>query len=141
VPVIGATGSMLFETANEWITASNQISYAGTNTWTLPGTADLLALFNHLGLVHGDSRLTVYGGAGPFQNLQPFFYWACVRDQTGDSRSPCNGAEADPDSGNPLEFSVNLESGFQGTDLENKAFYVAVYYPQPRAYLPLVSNE
>jgi len=142
VPVIEASGSMLFETANEWITASNQISYAGTNNWSLPAITDVLTLFNHLGLVHGDTRLTVQGGAGPFQNLQPFFYWACVRDQTGDSRSPCNNNDAAPNLGGvPFAFSYNLENGFQATDLENKAFYVAVYYPQSRAYLPLIFNE
>jgi len=26
---------------------------------------------------------------GPFQNIQPFFYWACERDQSGNSQSPC----------------------------------------------------
>jgi hypothetical protein len=45
---------------------------------------------------------------------------------------PCNtdvaGTALD---GNPLQWSFDFDSGFQGTDLESKLFYVMVYYPAP----------
>ena len=125
---------MLFATANSWLTATNNISYAGTNNWTFPAPIDLHTLFNDLNLQLGDSRLTVQGGVGPFQNLQPFFYWACERDQTGTSQSPCNGSSP----GTNMAWSFNLDNGFQATDDDTKAFYVEVYYPASKVFLPFV---
>ncbi len=139
VPLINTSGAMLFATANSWLGAMKTISYAGTISWTLPAPGDLQTLFNHLNLQPGDSRLTVQGSVGPFQNLQPFFYWACERDQNGNSQSPCNGSiPGTSPNGTPMEWSFNLDTGFQATDLDTKEFYVAVYYPVFNVMLPLI---
>jgi hypothetical protein len=139
VPLINTSGAMLFATAGSWLGDMNTIGYAGTTTWTLPAPLDLQTLFNHLNLQPGDSRLTTQGSVGPFQGLQPFFYWACERDQNGTSRSPCNGSNpGTSQNGTPMEWSFNLDAGFQATDLDTKAFYVAVYYPVAKVYLPMV---
>ena len=73
---------------------------------------------------------------GPFQHLQPFFYWACVPtdpsgNKNGNARSPCDfGAHAGENSGGAdMEWSFNFDTGFQATDLGTKQFFVMVYYP------------
>lgn len=134
VPLINTSGAMLFATANSWLTATNNISYAGTSNWTLPAPTDLHTLFSHLNLQPGDIRLTAQGSVGPFQNLQPFFYWACERDQNGDSRSPCNGNSP----GMNMGWSFNLDNGFQATDDDTKEFYVEVYFPASAVFLPTI---
>ena len=133
VPLINTSGAMLFATANSWLDAMKNRSYAGSSDWVLPAPEDLHTLFTHLNLQPGDSRLTVQGSVGPFQNLQPFFYWACERDQNGDSRSPCNANT--PGAG--MGWSLNLDTGFQGTDLDTKEFYVEVYFPAHTVMLPI----
>ena len=124
VPFINPSGAMLFATANLWLKATNNFGYAGTNNWTLPAPEDLQTLFNDLNLQPGDTRLMEQASVGPFQNLQPFFYWACERDQTGTSRSPCNGSSPATN----MAWSFNLDNGFQATDQDTKEFYVEVYY-------------
>jgi hypothetical protein len=132
VPLIDASGAMLFGTVSPWLAAVNGAGYAGSNGWSLPTVKQLKALAADLQLATGDDRLTSSASVGPFRNLQPFFYWACERAQGGSSQSLCNGADAaGQDGGTPLEFSFNFDSGFQGTDLEGKQFYVMVYYPAP----------
>ncbi len=134
VPLINTSGAMLFATASSWLNAMKNRSYAGSSDWVLPAPADLHTLFNHLNLQPGDSRLTVQGSVGPLQNLQPFFYWACERDQNGDSRSPCNVNSP----GTGMAWSFNLDTGFQGTDLDTKEFYVEVYFPASTVMLPII---
>jgi hypothetical protein len=95
----------------------------------LPHATDLQKLFQDLNLEPGDPRLLARGNVGPFRHLQPFFYWACERDQTGSSKSPCNfGLHPGTPS---FEYSFNFDNGFEGTDLESKEFYVMVYFPVP----------
>ena len=81
VPRIDKDGAMLFETANNtdngWIAAMNKNKYAGANNWALPHYDDLKTLASDLQLQAHDSRLVYNGSVGPFQHLQPFFYWAC----------------------------------------------------------------
>ncbi len=80
--------------------------------------------------MQGDPRMLSTAAVGPFQSLQPFFYWSCERDQTGTSTSPCNGMDAGTNpGGTTMDFSFDFESGFQGTDEYTKQFYVMVYYP------------
>jgi hypothetical protein len=131
VPLIDADGAMLFATIEPggWLTAMNQSQYAGTNNWTIPSLADLQTLYQDLNLQPGDTRLEVRGHVGLlFQNLQPFFYWACERDQNGNGQSPCD-PDLSPAAG--FEFSFDFDNGFEGTDLDPKQFYVMVYYPAP----------
>ncbi len=136
VPFINSSGAMLFGNGTEpaWIDDMNKgAGFAGSNQWTLPTLDDLGSLFQDLQLQPGDTRFLSKAGVGPFKHLQPFFYWACERDQTGDSQSPCNGMDAPtpPDNKTPMEWSFNFDTGFQGTDLATKQFYVMVYYPAP----------
>jgi len=136
VPVINNNGAMLFATARAWLKGMNSCSYAGAGDWEMPKLSDLQTLYSHLRLEAGDARMTEQGSVGPFTNLQPFFYWACMRDQDGSSQSPCNGKPAGngPKKGADMEWAFNLSSGFQGTDQSNKRFYVMVYYPASPAH-------
>ena len=116
---------MLFDTATQWMQAMNN-----SRTWApppgrLPATAKVLQdLFTDLDLESGDSRLMSTGTAGPFQNLQPFYYWGCQRDQSGSSQSPCTGyAPGD------LQWTFNFDAGFQPTSSLIQHFFVMVYYP------------
>ena len=133
VPLINSSGAMLYDTAfAKWIYAMGQQGYAGSSKWSIPHVSDLLKLFQALGIQAGDTRFAAKGTTGPIQNLQPFFYWACERDQSGNSQSPCNGHEAGKTSGGAImQWSFNLDTGFQGTSMESKPFHVMVYFPAP----------
>ena len=133
---------MLFDTATQWIEAlNNDPSYSlSPLTWNLPATYDLLEqLFKDLNLTNGAAQIVLTGihpfrsfrpparRMGAFQSLQPFFYWACVRDQSGNSQSPCNGSTA-PEN---LQFTFNFDYGFQTTSALDQRYFVMVYYPAP----------
>ena len=128
---------MLYATASDpgsgWLDALNDANYAGTNRWIIPHLDDLQTLFQDLNLQpNDDSRLVAKGHVGPFWNIQPFFYWACVRDQKGNSQLPCNGDLAYSPPGTSFAYSFNFDNGFEGTSLIGKQFYVMVYFPAPR---------
>ncbi len=133
VPLINNNGAMLFATSATWLNAMNNSSYAGASDWEMPALSDLQTVYSDLRLQAGDTRMTMQGSVGSFTNLQPFFYWACMRDEDGSSQSPCNGSAAGNRPGNRavMEWAFNFDSGFQGTDQSNKRFYVVVYYPAP----------
>ncbi len=146
VPLIDNGGAMLFETttANDpktgWIAALNHDNYGGAGNWAIPSYDDLRTLFKDLKLQPHDTRLLHQGNVGPFQHLQPFFYWACQRDQTGTSVSPCNPDLNPPPTGDhPMAWSFNFDNGFQGTSDTIKPFFVMVYYtPQaPKCSTPI----
>ena len=130
VPLVDSDGAMLYtmaDSAGGWLAAMNASNYAGSNQWALPHDSDLEKLFQDLGLQPGDRRMLWEGRNGPFRNLQPFFYWACERDQTGSSQSPC---DLNVNPGPPgMEYSFNFDNGFEGTDQDTKEFYVMVYFP------------
>jgi len=130
VPLVDSDGAMLYTTADGaggWLAAMNASNYAGSNQWALPHDSDLEKLFQDLGLQPGDRRMLSGGRNGPFRNLQPFFYWACERDQPGNSQSPC---DLNINPGPPgMEYSFNFDNGFEGTDQDTKEFYVTVYFP------------
>ncbi len=66
---------------------------------------------------------------GPFKHFQPFFYWACVQSSNADTPNDCDySANTGVQGTTPMEWSFNFDSGFQGTDMETKQFYVAVYH-------------
>lgn len=120
-------GKMLFNTADQWIAAMNNNGYLGSSAWQLPATSvDLLNLAAEMNLASGDARLMTTGSQGSFQSLQPFYYWGCGRDQTGNSQSPCTGLAP-----GGLQWDFNFDDGFQGTALTNQKFFVMVYYPAP----------
>ena len=138
VPLIDVDGAMLFDTAHGrhgWIDAMNDNGYAGTSAWQLPSGDDLDTLFHDLGLQPGSVRFESRTPVARFRNFQPFFYWACERDATGTTQSPCNPRLHPPDNpvgGAPMRWSFDFDDGFQGTDKTTKQFYVEVYYPAPR---------
>lgn len=140
VPLINNNGAMLFKTAtdpnNGWIAAMNKSHYAGADTmgvlrWELPHYNELQTLYDDLELHSHDMRLVNMGKKDPFQHLQPFFYWACQRNQNGSSQSPCDPNSNPPSSrgGEPMAWSFNFADGFEGTSFQSKPFYVMVYYP------------
>lgn len=61
-------------------------------------------------MARGDAGMMT-GRVGPFQNLQPFFYWACERGQAGNNRSACNGALAP----GMLQLTFDFDYGFEAT--------------------------
>jgi hypothetical protein len=138
-PLIDADGKMMFETANNkqtgWVAAMNRQTYAGSGKWALPTEKQISELHDSLKLQQGDPSLLYGGNAGPFKNLQPFFYWACQRDDNGNSQSPCNYSLNPPDNkkGEAMRWSFNFDEGFQGTDETTKTFFVMVYFPAPSA--------
>ncbi len=135
VPLIDVAGTMLLSTAQEkggWIDSMNKANFAGVNNWTLPTEEELLELYGDLNPQVGDIRFLVLSQTGPFQRLQPFFYWGCERDQIGSSRSACDPSlfpGLSPDGSVEMQWSFDMDNGFQGTDLPDKLFYVMVYYP------------
>jgi len=130
-----SNGAMLFDTATQWIQAMNNSRYLSSSAWQIPASAAVLKdLFTDLNLAPGDSRFMAAGASGPFQNLQPFYYWGCQRDQSGTSQSPCTGyAPSD------LQWTFNLDAGFQPTSSLVQHFFVMVYYPVTATTGPLVS--
>jgi hypothetical protein len=131
VPLIAKTGGMRFETARDWLARLNATAYAGASTWTLPTVEELLGLYAALGLDATPDALLAAGEVGGFHHLQSFFYWACQRDQAGDSRSVCNGANPgpSPNGTGQMQWAFNFQSGFQSTDEEKKQFFVVPYFP------------
>jgi hypothetical protein len=136
VPLIDAAGTMLLGTVQEkggWLDSMNKANFAGANNWTLPSKLELLELYGDLNPQVGDLRFLVLQQTGPFSRLQPFFYWGCQRKQKGSSQSPCDPnlfpGLAPDGSGQHMQWSFDMDNGFQGTDLPTKQFYVMVYYP------------
>jgi hypothetical protein len=124
-------GAMLFQTATQWIQKMKSSQYLRSSAWQMPASShDLEKLVADLNLASGDARLKWTGSFGPFQNLQPFFYWACQRDQSGTSQSPCTGY-APPDGSTKLQWSFNFDYGEQATSSLVQKYFVMVYYPAP----------
>ncbi len=132
-PRITTGGAMQFETIPQWLRGMNAESYAGSTRWTLPTVDELRDLHERLGLAASPGALLTTDEHAGFRRMQHFFYWACQRDQSGDSRSPCNGASPGPapNGVDRMRWAVNFQSGFQGTDEEGKEFFVVPYFPAP----------
>lgn len=150
-PIAG--GAMLFTTAQQWVAALDSIDngsgasrgYLGSDRWQLPNadptdtTNHLRALYTHLSLGAQDiDRLRIIGSAGPFQNLQPFFYWERCVPQPIDyvlypkSAQQCAKGNAPPSpSGTQMNFDFTFGYGIQATDAATLKYFVMVYYPAP----------
>jgi hypothetical protein len=137
VPLIDKDGAVHFSAldpanmSSGWIVSMNDSNYAGSNTWALPGIADLRQLYDDMSISAGDTRLEWPFSVGPFWRLQPGFYWGCVRADNTGSNGPCDYSQdaPTPPGSVPFEWSFNFDDGFEGTDLSDKQFYVMVYYP------------
>ncbi len=128
---------MLWQTASRWIEAMREAEYLQSKYWRLPNSPDdLRTLFQSLKLNPGDARLMAQGKTGPFQNLQPFFYWEeCVPNLngTGGTSRDCEAGNAPPGrSGRQMNYDFTFGYGIQGTDLYALKYFVMVYYPERR---------
>ena len=106
-------GAMLFDTATRWIQAMNAQQFLGSSAWQMPASSQVFEQF--------------FADFGPFENLQPFFYWACERDQSGNSQSACTGY-APPDGSTQLQWTFDFDYGFQSTSALVQRYFVMVYY-------------
>jgi len=89
-PPLISHGAMLFTTATRWIKNMQAAGYLGEKDWQLPGSwKDFADLVSDMKLAPGDQDMMSDRSVGPFQNLQPFFYWGCQRGPRGSSKSPC----------------------------------------------------
>jgi hypothetical protein len=131
-------GAMLWETAQrQWLPAMNGYEgkgYLGNRSWQLPESPnDLATLFGYLKLAAGERRFLAVGNVGPFQNLQPSFYWeVCAPDPNGPGQtSPdCEAGNAPPGkAGRQLNYDFSFGYGLQSTDLSTLKYFVMVYYP------------
>jgi hypothetical protein len=137
LPMINHDGTMYFDAVDPksatpgWISAMNAAKYAGSSTWTLPSEIQIAQLYADMGVTVGDTRLEWPFPTGPFTHLQPGFYWGCARE-AGSSSAVCDltqNAPPNPKYAGNMEWSFNFDDGFEGTDQDNKMFYVMVYYP------------
>ena len=122
-------GAMLYDTATQWIGNIQTMGYLNSTAWDLPPDHTYLAQFAaDLGLAPGDLRLQFNGTAGPFQDLQPFYYWGCQQTGSGFIESPCT-AYAPPSGSNQMQWTFNFDDGFTGTAETVQKFFVMVYFP------------
>ena len=137
LPMINHDGTIYFDavdpksTTPGWISAMNAAKYAGYSKWTLPSEIQIAQLYADMGVAVGDTRLEWPFTSGPFTHLQPGFYWGCARE-AGSSSAVCDltqNAPPNPKYSGNMEWSFNFDDGFEGTDQDNKMFYVMVYYP------------
>jgi len=138
LPMINPDGTIYFDAVDSksatpgWIAAMNAAKYAGASTWALPSEKQIAELYADMGLTVGDTRLEWPFPTGPFARLQPAFYWACAREDGTGSNGACDltqNAQPDPHYAGNMEWSFNFDDGFEGTDQDDKMFYVMVYYP------------
>jgi hypothetical protein len=130
-------GAMLWDTARRWVEAMNDPQggpgYLGSKHWQLPDSpADLRTLYDHLQLSAGDARLMFKRTVGPFQNLQPFFYWETCVLQPNEAKGASACAEGNAPSGKAgrqMNFDFTFGYGLLSTDLATLNYFVMVYYP------------
>lgn len=129
-------GAMLWKTAGDWVDQLKASNYLQSNAWKLPDSpSELSALFTSLNLQAGDHRLMATGSAGPFKNLQPFFYWEeCAPDPngTGKTSADCKKGNAPPgQKGNQMNFDFTFGYGIESTDLASLKYFATAYYTAP----------
>ena len=151
---INRDGSMDHDTAIRWLKALNESDggsgFLGRTDWDLPetgspdptcsmngttgfgctGSAMGSLFYRQLGLHPGDSVVEPSTAqVGPFQNVQPYLYWACAGESAS---SPCRST-GPPDG---FEWNFSFGNGFQGTNLVGNNLFVMVYYPDSSAARP-----
>jgi hypothetical protein len=153
---INLDGSMEHAAAITWIAAMNRANggrgYLGQTNWQLPETvapdptcsigaqgttgygctgSPMGELFyKQLGLRQGESVAAVPDTkVGPFNNIQPYLYWACEAETAASACHASGPAEN-------FEWNFSFGNGFQGTNLLANDLYVIVYYPGLPAKVP-----
>jgi len=88
----------------------------------LPSVVDVKKLYDDLG--QPATTLVSAASVGPFEHLQPFFYWACVPsdpsgNKNGTARSACDfSAHAGKSSGGAdMEWSYHFDTGFEDAQI------------------------
>jgi hypothetical protein len=128
-------GAMMWKTAQDWVYAMNHQNsgYLTGKYWQLPDSpADLKTLFEHLGLSAGDARFVSTQKVGPFENLQPFFYWEVCEPTPGAAKgdAACDKGNAPAGkAGGQMDFDFSFGYGLLSTDLSALNYFVMVYYP------------
>ncbi len=147
-PIVG--GAMLLATAERWVAALDSVDngrglargYLGSARWQLPDSAgDLRVLDRHLDPTPRElASLQAVGTAGPFRNLQPFFYWErCVpqpldwRLQPAAARACAMGDAPSSIKKAPMDYDFTFGYGIQATDAARLKYFVTAYYPDPSA--------
>ena len=136
---VATDGSMTLDSANQFITNMNSYQgtgYLGQSNWQLPislatcptyGCEDMR---NPMGMLYylqfnltAPTPIvpTVNLTAGPFFNLQPYYYWTCQADSIQDA---CEAEGPTDDS----EWDFSFENGFLGTVRLEESFYVLPYF-------------
>lgn len=136
---VAANGTMNMASANQLIinmNSYNGVGYLGQTNWQLPislatcptyGCADSrnpmgILYYTQLGLAAATPVVpTVNLAAGPFRNLQPYYYWSC---QAGTVQEPCESEGPNSTS----EWSFSFNTGFLGTDRLEADYYVLPYF-------------
>lgn len=133
LPLVTSGGMMRFETAHDWLEGMNAARYAGASTWTLPTVDELRGLRDQLGLERTPEALLATDDHAGFHHFQRFFYWACQREQGAPPNAPCSGASPGPrpDGAGQMQWAFDFQTGFQGTDEEDKRFFVLPCRPAP----------
>jgi hypothetical protein len=141
---VAKDGSMNEASANQFILNMNSYQgtgYLGQSNWQLPlslascptyGCDDSrnpmgILYYIQLGLaVNTPVVPTVNLAAGPFRNLQPYYYWSCQANTIQDA---CEAEGPTPVS----EWAFSFMNGFLGTDRLEADYYVLPYFVGSRS--------
>lgn len=152
-PCVNADGAMNLDSATQFIAAMNSTAYLGQRNWQLPpsdptcpnygcgGTRNPMGdlYYNQLGLSPGTPVVaTPHISVGPFHDIQPYLYWACLAPSIQDA---CQSDGPAPG----FEWSFSFGNGFQGTDILANDLYVTAYLvgratPAPGPVIAEVAN-
>jgi hypothetical protein len=153
---INPDGAMEHSTAVLWVAAMNKADqgrgYLGQTKWQLPETvphdpscsiggkgttgydctgSPMGELFyKQLGLRRGESVVAAPDvKVGPFHDIQPYLYWACLAETAISSCQTAGPADG-------FEWNFSFGNGFEGTNLLANNLYVIVYYPGSPTKIP-----
>jgi hypothetical protein len=138
---VNQDGAMTWDSANQFVTNMNAgKGYLGQTNWQLPpidpncnvsylcdvGASNPFGelYYGQLGLSPGTPVVATPDIAvGPFNNIQPYLYWACGAAVITD---PCGTPPAPG-----FEWSFSFGNGFEGTDVLANDLYVTAYFVGP----------
>jgi hypothetical protein len=141
-PCVNQDGAMNLDSTNQFITNMNTFNgtgYLGQTHWEVPpvdpscngyncasNISPMGELFyNQLSLSRGIPVVAAPNiDVGPFNNMQPYLYWAC------EGATTLGACQADGPAPN-FEWSFSFGNGFQGTDLLVNDLYVTAYFVGP----------
>ncbi len=150
VACVNSDGALTWDSAVQLVSNMNSTAYLGQTNWELPPIdANCVGLncgsstnplgelyYAQLNLKAGDSVVPVsHTLVGPFKNIQPYLYWACLAPTV---QSPCDPTGPAPN----FQWSFSFGNGFEGTDLLQNDLYATAYFVGPRAtsLTPVISS-